>query len=430
MNSEARASQAESDTRRHFGSPLSFVILCVLSATGCLWQPTPTAASSSDAGTTSDSGACAIPVVDAGLPVAELAGNQADDDAVPPYITYMDDLATHPGCSTVGLTSRLALDGTPAGYSPAVINGGCFKCAAKDYGTPSPDDATKPIIVLVHGNSSTPGDWEAYVNDPEHTPMIAETLVADGYHVYASDVRYDLVPTDTQNNPAKNYDHGWAVPIVESLLENLMVMYPPPRMFNIAGFSIGPTVIRDSLRRMFRKGLNPFARIHALHYASGGNHGVSSYTTYCISETSPANSTMAGLAACQLGNRTNYVVTPFETPLNGGQPDVASFDTPCSDGDTAYGQTGVCGGNKVVYTTVVFADEPNGTLLDEFVSQTSSALIGANNMTVTQPEPGVCTGSGTTNCQGYFFYPNYEYHYGAIRSAQGIAIAKAALETN
>jgi pimeloyl-ACP methyl ester carboxylesterase len=359
-----------------------------------------------------------------------IAANTNDEDSAPPYITYMDDLATHPGCTTAGLEGRLAIDGTAAGYTAAVINCGTFKCAAKDYGAPAVDDPTKPIIVLVHGNSSTPSDWERFVGDTTKAPMISETLVADGYHVYASDVRYDMVPTDMTNNPAKNYDHGWAEPIVESLLTNLFEQYPAPRMFNIAAFSIGPTVVRDALRRMTRKGLNPFARIHALHYASGGNHGVSSYETDCGSEMSPLNTTMAGLASCQLGNRSGYVVTPFEHPLNGGQTDIQSFDTPCSDGNTAFGQTGVCGNNKVVYTTVVFADQPNGTQLDEFVSQASSTLLGANNMTVTQPEPGTCTGSGSSMmCSGYFLYPNFEYHYGAIRSAQGIAIAKAALET-
>jgi len=408
----------------------------------CLSQPTAEAV---DAGTDarsvatgneggqgetgSSTGAC-VPTAPTSAACLSAATN--DEDAVPPYITYMDNLATHPGCTTAGITTRLAIDATPAGYTAAVINGGKFTCSAKEYPLKGTDDPSKPIIVLVHGNSSTPNDWETYVNDPAKTPMISETLVADGYHVYASDVRFDLVPTDKTNNPAKNYDHGWAVPIVESLLTNLFEQYPAPRMFNIAAFSIGPTVVRDSLRRMFRKGLNPFARIHALHYASGGNHGVSSYTTECVSETSPANTTMAGLAACQLGNRTNYVLSPFEAPLNGAStPDIQSFDTPCSDGNTAYGVTGACGGNKVVYTTVVYADEPNGTLLDEFVSQTSSALVGANNMTVTDPEPGVCTGTGTTMmCTGFFFYPNYEYHYGAIRSPHGIAIAKAALETN
>ncbi len=421
--------------RRSLSALVCLSFSTALSFVGCLSQPTATAGDGgtdapevtkpgTDTGTGSKSpdAAPACPMITAATTF---------DDAVPPYITYMDDLATHPGCTTAGLASRLAIDGTPASYTPAVINGGAFTCAAKDYGMPTPDDPTKPIIVLVHGNSSTPNDWETYVNDATKAPMIAETLVADGYHVYASDVRYDMVPTNMTNNPAKNYDHGWAVPIVESLLTNLFEQYPPPRMFNIAGFSIGPTVIRDALRRMFKKCLNPFARIHALHYASGGNHGVSTYATDCVNEANPMNTTMAGLAACQLGNRAMYVLTPFEAPLNGAQVDTASFDTPCSDGTTAYGISGACGGNTVVYTTVVFADQPNGALLDEFVSQGSAMLTGANNMTVTQPEPGVCTGSGSSMmCQGYFLYPDFEYHYGAIRSAQGIAIAKAALETN
>ena len=357
---------------------------------------------------------------------SSLASNPNDQDAIGPYVAYMDNLAMHPGCSTTGLTTRLAVDGTAAGYTAAVINGGAYKCAAKEYGT---DDGAKPIVVLVHGNSSTPGDWEAFVNDASHTPMIAETLVADGVHAYAADVRYDLVPTDTTNNPAKNFDHGWAVPIVESLLTNLFAQYPAPRMFNLAGFSTGSTVLRDALRRMLRKGENPFARIHGILYASGANHGGSAYATDCVNESSPANPTMAGLVACQVGNRTNYTLTPFESPLNGGQLDLPSFDTPCADGSTAYGQTGACGCNTVHYTTSVYADGANGTLLDELVSQASAMLDGAQNLTVTQTEPGTCTGSGSSmTCSGYFFYPSFEHHYGSIRSVQGIAIAKTALE--
>jgi hypothetical protein len=128
---------------------------------------------------------------------------------------------------------------------------------------------------------------------------------------------------------------------------------------------------------------------------------------------------MAGLAACQLGNRAGYVPTPFEIPLNGGSTDAVSFDTPCSDGMTAYGMTGVCGCNTVVYTTVVFQDPESGPLLDEFVSQASAHLNGANNQTVNQIEPDT-----------FFFKGLFPHHYGAIRSAEGIAIAKAALETN
>jgi pimeloyl-ACP methyl ester carboxylesterase len=389
-------------------------------ASGCL---SPAPAETFDAGpaktSTSEGGACSAATAFKAVPDS-------------PSITYMDDLANHPGCSTAGLATRTELDGTLASYTPAVIPG--FACAAKDYGTPENEDTSKPIVILVHGNSSTPNNWETYAKDPMKTPMIAETLVADGYHVYASDARYDLVPADTTNNPSKNYDHGWAVPIVQSLFENLFAMYPN-RTFNIAGFSLGPTIVRDALRRMLNKGENPFARIRAIHLASGAHHGVSTYSTLCESETSPKVPGMAGSAACQLGDRTNYVLTPFETPLNGpngvdGIQDEQSWDTPCSDGNTAYGQTGVCGCNTVVYTTVVFADPTNGPLLDEFVSETASRLKGANNMTVTQVQDGVCTNpSDMSTCTGYFFFPNFEHHFGSIRSQQGIAIAKAALET-
>jgi hypothetical protein len=139
---------------------------------------------------------------------------------------------------------------------------------------------------------------------------------------------------------------------------------------------------------------------------------------------------MAGLITCQMGDRTNFVITPFMTPLNGAQQDISSFDTPCADGNTAYGLTGVCGCNKVVYSTVVFADPETGPLLDEFVSQKSAALVGADNMSVTEPEPGTCPAGSTTNCQGYFFYPNFKYHFGAVRGAQGVQMAVTALESH
>ena len=372
-------------------------VLPALCAQGCLSSADT---SSADAGP-----------VEAG---ADPATNPNDTDSTV-NITYMDDLTMHPGCSTAGLTSRLAIDGDPAGYTAAVLPG--FPCAAKEYPVPPNEDVTKPIVLLVHGNSSTPNDWQTYDKDPASTPMISETLVADGYHVYAADFRYDLVNDSSDpmtGNPAKNFDHGWATPILQSLIDALIQKYPT-RKLNIAGFSLGPTIIRDALRRMLRAGKNPFSHIHALHLASGANHGVSTFAAYCGSQTNPMNKTRAGLAACQLGNRDAYMATPFLTPLNGGSD---SFDTPCADGNTAYGQTGVCGGNTVVYTTVVFQDPPNGPLQDEFVSQASAHLNGANNQTVTDVDP-----------TGYFINGMFKHHYGAIRSAQGIAIAKAALES-
>lgn len=329
-------------------------------------------------------------------------------------LVYRDDLSAHPGCTTAGLESRLAVDTTPAGYTAAVIEG--FPCAAKEYPRPADEDQRRALVVLVHGNSSVPGDWETAPNDPDQQPMIAETLVADGWHVYAADFRYDKVddpPDQSTGNPAKNFDHGWATPILEQLLRSLHEKYPS-RKINLAGFSLGSTVIRDALRRMHHRGERPFEYVGALLLGSGANHGVNSYPALCGDPKNPNNKTMRGVVACQLGNRDNYVPTAFLTPLNGPE---GAYETPCADGQRAYGQDGVCGGNSVHYTTVVFRDAPNGVLEDEFVSERSAALEGADNRTVS-----------TVDTSGFLLNGIFAHHYGAIRSAEGVQIAREALE--
>src|SRR6185312_7170037 len=59
----------------------------------------------------------------------------------------------HPGCTVDGLS-----------YTPASIPG--YPCAARDF--PFPDgvteDTTKPIVILIHGNSDTPAGWMSYVS--------------------------------------------------------------------------------------------------------------------------------------------------------------------------------------------------------------------------------------------------------------------------
>ena len=170
-------------------SPSVLVRLSLLPAlfgAACLTQPTAlpsdggTAGTGGDAGgrgagmgtgtgprtdTGAGTGACNP---DAAVPLSTLeAANTADSTA---DITYLDDLGKHPGCSTAGLSARTNLDGTPASYTPAVIPG--YPCAAKEYKPASGDDPSKNIVVLVHGNSSTPTDWETYVNDTAKTPMI------------------------------------------------------------------------------------------------------------------------------------------------------------------------------------------------------------------------------------------------------------------
>src|SRR3954463_7283875 len=103
---------------------------------------------------------------------------------IPPLqeaISYRE-LTAHPGCSTAGLS-----------YTAASIAG--YDCSAKEYAFPSgvTEDTRKPIVLLFHGNSSTPADFEIFSGDAARTPMLSERLVAAGFRTYAVDFRYDLV---------------------------------------------------------------------------------------------------------------------------------------------------------------------------------------------------------------------------------------------
>src|SRR6185295_2092637 len=70
-------------------------------------------------------------------------GDWSIDDA----IAYRDDMSSHPGCSTAGLS-----------YPAADIPG--YRCAAKAY--PVTEDTSKPIVLLIHGNSDSPLEWEKF----------------------------------------------------------------------------------------------------------------------------------------------------------------------------------------------------------------------------------------------------------------------------
>ena len=328
---------------------------------------------------------------------AVIADDSASADAA--TVKYRD-LASHPGCTTDGLT-----------YPAAQIPG--YKCAAKAYPVTN-EDPKKPIVILVHGNSSTPANWEKFpADDPKALPMLSERLGAAGFRTYAVDFRIDKVDDPNQNNDtenaAKNYDHGWAVPILEHLIDSVMTANPD-RKVSIVGFSVGPTVVRDALRRLHRAKKAPFARIAHLVLAAGAHHGVSTYRKLCSS-----NPTMRGRITCELGDRTAFTPTDFSKPLNG--PDGA-FETPCGDGDHAYGAAGACGGNTVKYTTVVMQDVKEGTYQDEFVSEGASALKGADNKTVPLD---------ANDLSGYFLKGLFKNHYGAIRSEAALTIIMAAL---
>src|SRR5688500_9097719 len=61
-----------------------------------------------------------------GTPGPDPSQNEANKDADPKYVTYLDNLATHPGCTKVGLETRPGQDNPPdprGGYTSADIPG-------------------------------------------------------------------------------------------------------------------------------------------------------------------------------------------------------------------------------------------------------------------------------------------------------------------
>jgi len=264
-------------------------------------------------------------------------GTDNTDDTDTSYPVVEDaidyrDLATHPGCSTAGLT-----------YTPVSLPG--YDCAAKEYvGT---EDTSKPIVILVHGNSDTPYSWESFstggacgeIGATEGEDMLAESLVAQGYRVIAVDMRYDLVDDPAGNNDtenaAKNMDHGWGTPITQSLIQAVLDEYPD-RDISIVGFSFGVTVARDSVRRLaLNDGVDIFPRIQDMVMLAGANHGVSSGPLCGV------NPTMRGQVTCEMGDRAAYTPTDFLKPLNGTE---GVWETPCGDGQTAW-ERPICGDN-------------------------------------------------------------------------------------
>jgi len=313
-------------------------------------------------------------------------------------VDYLDDLDNHPGCTTAGL-----------GYDAASIEG--FRCAAKAYG--GDVDTDKPIVLLVHGNSDSPVSWEAF--DPmgaceetfgdEGNDMLAEMLVANGFETYAVDMRFDQVDDpDNDNetqNAAKNMDHGWGVPIAAHFIRTAMEANPD-RRFVVMGFSFGVTTVRDALRRLLvNEGFNAFAQLDHAILLSGANHGVSSFPL-CS-----ANPTRRGVVTCEMGDRAAYSPTYFTSPLNGPEGD---FETPCSEGEDAFGEA-ACDGAKVQYTTIVMEDLEGGEQQDLFVSEASAALAGADNVTV---------GLNDFDKTGYFVCGLFRNHFGSYRSGAGL----------
>ena len=358
---------------------------------------------------------------------------------------YRDDLANHPGCvprDAYGPNVEFLVSDNeatvPTGAQAAIPG---YPCAAKEYDQASLD-ATKPIVILVHGNSSSVTTFEAYENttlagtmissvggleftvDSATRQQLAGALVAAGHRVIAFDARVDLVNTledfdadSTTGNAFRNIDHGWAVPMLQSLIKAVMTENPE-REVAVVGHSLGVTVIRDALRRLYNESVagtagavNPFAQLSDVVLLSGANHGVASGQILCDSFAH-----MKGTVGCEMGDRAAFSPTYFTRPLNGPND---LFVAPCADGSYAYGMTEQCEGNLVDYTTVTMEDIPGGSLQDEFVSEQSSRL---------DLEPcvdNVLVGLEDYDRSGYFFTgaPGFfAAHFGSARSDAGIAL--------
>ena len=353
------------------------------------------------------------------------------------YRTIAADSAgkAHPGCATDGLM-----------YQPATIAN--FPCAAREF--PFPDgvaeDAQKPIVILVHGNSESPNGWIKFVHpNPGSLPFPADTVARDqlaellpaaGFRTIAIDMRTDKIDDpaspegkDTGNTP-KNSDHGWTVPLLEELVRDVAIANPD-RKLALVGFSLGATTVRDALRRLWvewrdhKWDTNIFERVEVVVVASGANHGVVSFAKEC-----GLNLTMRGTVTCEMGQRNQYNETEFHRPLNGPPmpTDHGEFggwwETPCADGDYAFGVRAACGGHHVEYTTITMKDLPDGTQQDEFVSEQSSRLYPtacANNL---------LDGLNDFDTSGYFYNGFFRNHYGSVRSNAGLAKVVAALGGN
>ncbi|MCP3103916.1 alpha/beta hydrolase [Myxococcus sp. K15C18031901] len=317
-----------------------------------------------------------------------------------------------------------------------------YPCAAKEYTQPN-EDTSKPIIVLVHGNSTRPHTWEKFILPPGTPPttayenvqftadttardQLAEKLIAAHYRVIAVDFRTDVVTSidpsanSTTQNSSGNIDHGWSTPILQSLLKAVMKDQPNRKVALIA-HSLGVTVARDALRRMYVEwqagkagAINPFPQVSHVILGSGANHGVSTYDP-ALGSLCATNTTMRGTIVCEMGSRSNYVQTYFHKPLNGPRD---LFATPCADGDYAFGKTGQCGENVVKYYTITMTDKEKGTnYQDLYVSEAASRI----------EMDGCVTNTLTTltdyDTSGYFNKGFIANHFGSLRSSSGLDLA-------
>ncbi|MEO0592187.1 MAG: alpha/beta hydrolase [Myxococcota bacterium] len=370
--------------------------------------------------------------------------------------TYRDDLDAHVGCvpKAVPYTGTNAepfsIDNTanvPSGDQASITG---YPCAAKEYDQDS-EDTELPIVVLVHGNSSGPTTWEEYGRgdiagteittgfgfpftvDSDVREMLASKLVNLGYRVIAFDARVDLVATEdgfnadqATGNAFQNIDHGWAVPMLQSLIRAVMTNNAN-REVSLIGHSLGATVIRDALRRLYNESVagtagavNPFTQLQDVVLLSGANKGVRRGGELC--NLFPGQ--MSGTVTCEMGDLLAFQPTYFTRANNG--PDEL-YTTPCADGDFAFGDTDACGDNVVEYTTITMDDFEGENFRDEFINEDSSRLNNDGCI------DNVIVSLDAFDSSGYYFLTTngfFANHFGSARSDIGMDRILDALSTD
>lgn len=405
------------------------------------------------------------PIIDVNLAKIKDASEMIDDGTGNPLKAsfagkYRDDLENHPGCikrdsydSNTGIWTPLlgANEATVAEGIPADIEG--YNCAAKEYTVT--EDTSKPIVILVHGNSDSPNCWEewylsigpggfapgdgtggigtstttfsgfTFTVETTMRKQLASRLVEQGYRTIAVDFRIDRIAAQEGYSQVDNYylnfDHGWAVPILQQLI-TAVIKNNPDRQISLVGHSLGSTIIRDAIRRNFvafaegkTGAVNPLPRIKDIVLLHPANHGVANYETNC-----GVYSSMQGTASCELGDRNDFTPTYFIKPLN-GQDD--AFVSPCGDGLHAYGGNALiennidslCKDNTIQYTTITMKDAITsaGKLRDEFVTEDSAKLNS-------EYCENIVLGLDDYDPSGYYFGGRLANHYAAVRSEKGI----------
>ena len=164
--------------------------------------------------------------------------------------------AMHPGCSIDGLS-----------YTPASIPG--YACAAREFPFPdgTTEDTTKPIVILVHGNSESPTGWMKFLHPDPSSLMFpgrhrrarsARRAAARarlphdrGRHAHRSDRRPEQPRGQGHRQHAEELRPRLDGAAPRGADQARRDREPGSPALAVVGFSLGATTVRDALRRLW-----------------------------------------------------------------------------------------------------------------------------------------------------------------------------------